>query len=193
MAYMGKGLGAIKEAAENSMSLLKLKSGESKVIRVLIPDEEIISVYEHTEQFSGRWKTVTCLGQADCPLCKAGRQAIFRSYIPVLDRDDGDRVKIFKASKTVGVQLSGLVDEYGPLRNRDYKILRNGDRFNTTYQFFPKDPTPVDFDKYDIPNIEEIVKPLSVEEIQNLMHGAEFTVETASDSAASGSDDGFPF
>jgi hypothetical protein len=167
---MGKGLGAIKEANEGSVHNLKIKNGESKVIRILTPPDEIISVWEHVEQLAGGWKTVTCLGKQDCPLCKAGKKASFKSYIAVLDRDD-NKVKIFKASKKVGVQLLGLLDEYGDLRARDFKIFRQGDKLDTTYQFFPRDPSAVNFDDYELPDIEEMVALKSKDEILELMAG----------------------
>lgn len=192
MAYMGKGLGAIKEAASGSTEMLKLKSGDSKVIRILTPTDEIISVWEHVEQLSGGWKTVTCLGKNECPLCKAGKKASFKSYIAVLDRDD-NKVKLLKASKKVGVQLLGLQEEYGDLRGRDFKIYRQGDKLDTSYQFFPRDPSPCDFDAYELPDIEAMVQPKTKEEILDLMAGG----MVSGDSADTGSDgisaDDYPF
>lgn len=171
MAFMAKGLGAIKKAADDSAQILKLKNGESKVIRILTPPEEIISVWEHVEQLGGSWKTVTCLGKDQCPLCKVGKKASFKSYIAVLDKDD-NKVKIMKASKKVGVQLLGLQEEYGDLRSRDFKLTRQGDGLDTTYQFFPRDKQAFDFSEYEdkLPNFENIVKPLSKEEILALMN-----------------------
>ena len=65
-----RGLGAVKEAAENSKRQLKIKSGESKILRILSSADDIISVYEHTDQIGGQWKTLTCLGPNTCPLCE---------------------------------------------------------------------------------------------------------------------------
>ena len=112
--YVGKGLGAIKEASKNSTSILSLKAGESTEIRIIQPLEELISVYEHTEKINGKWMNIRCLGKDICPLCKAGKYASFRTYIPVFDKKD-EKVKIFKASKTVGLAIVGLAEEYGDL------------------------------------------------------------------------------
>ncbi len=196
--YMGKGLGAIKDAGANA--ILKIKPNESKIIRILTPPDEIISVWEHVEQMGGGWQTVTCLGRTDCPLCKAGKKASFKSYIAVLDRED-DKVKILKASKKVGVQLVGLQEEYGNLRGRDFKISRTGEKLETTYQFFPRDPSEADFTKYELPNFEVMVTPLTAQAIRDLMAGGmvsdnEPDTQGNPDEGASNSDrgsDGFPF
>lgn len=162
----------MKEAMQKGTEQLRLKPGESRTVRILTPLEEIISVYEHTEQFDGRWKTVTCLGKNDCPLCHAGKRPSFRSYLVVLDRED-NRVKIFKASKKVGQTLVALVEEYGDLSDRDFRISRQGERLDTTYTFLPRDPRPFDISPYkeQIPNVEEMVQPLSREAILAMMDG----------------------
>lgn len=188
MAYVGRGLSAIREANENNLAYLKLKDGESTVIRILTPLDEIISVYEHTEEFNGNWRNLTCLGKDNCPLCKAGKKASFKSYITVFDKKDG-KVKIFKASKTVGGQLLNLVEEYGDLTKRDFKIKRDGEKLKTTYHFFARDPESFDASELDIPDIEELVAPKTPEEILAMMNEEvkDVDVDTVED------DDDYPF
>lgn len=196
MAYVGKGLGAIKDAMNSSADIVKIKNGESKVIRIVSQLEDIISVWEHVEQLSGGWHTVTCLGRADCPLCKAGKKASFRSYIVVADRDDNNKVKVLKASKKVGVQILGLVDEYGDIRARDFKMSRTGDKLDTTYQFFPRDRSDFDFDSVadSMPDIEAMIQPKSREDIIALMAGGVVSDNAEdTDSPISISDDDLPF
>ena len=167
--YQGKGLGAIIEANKNSATMLSLKDGESTEIRIITPVEELISVYEHTEKINDRWRNIRCLGKEHCPLCKAGKYASFRTYIPVFDRKD-EKVKIFKVSKTVGNQLVGLYEEYGDLTKRDFKILRRGEGRQTTYQFFPRDPSEFDASELELPDIEALIEPMSPEEIEALIN-----------------------
>ncbi len=188
MVYLGKGLGAIKEANENSTVTLRLKDGESTVIRIITPLDEVISIYEHTEKFGGRWKNVRCLGKDECPLCKAGKTASFKSYFVVYDHKD-KKVKIFKASKRVGKTILGLFEEYGDLTKRDFKILRQGEGTNTDYQFFARDPEPFNADELNIPDIEGIIEPLSAEEIVNLMQQKVSDVQPTDP----GADNDFPF
>jgi hypothetical protein len=167
--YVGKGLGAIKEASKNSTSMLRLKAGESTEIRIISPLEELISVYEHTEKINDRWRNIRCLGKDNCPLCKAGKYASFKTYIPVYDKKE-EKVKIFKASKTVGVTLVGLAEEYGDLTKRDFKVLRQGEGKQTTYQFFPRDPSEFDTSKLELPDIKPLIEPMSAEEIGALIN-----------------------
>jgi hypothetical protein len=187
-----KGYEAIKEAQNSSTPQLKLKDGESAVIRFLQKPEDIISVYEYTVQINGKWRTITALPKEECPLYAAGHKPSFKSYLVVLDRSD-DKVKIFKASKSVGRQLLGLIEEYGDITARDFKILRQGEKLNTTYQFFPKDKEEIDFEKYadQIPDLEEMLKPMSREQLVALMSGIDTVTNV--DEKSSDSDDGFPF
>jgi hypothetical protein len=170
MSQVFKGLNSIEEFFGKRTQYLTLKSGESKLIRFITPVDEIISIFEHSNQFAGHWRTVPCLGKEECPLCQAGERASLRLYTLVIDRED-DTIKLFKLSKTVGQQLKSLIEEYGDITKRDFKVYRQGEKTNTSYQFFPKDPTPVDLSKYDIPNLEELIKFYSKEEIEKMMDG----------------------
>lgn len=186
--YVGKGLGAIKEANRNGTSMLNLQSGEATEIRIIQPLEELVSIYEHFVQINDKGRSIRCLGKENCPLCKAGKYASFKTYIPVFDRKDG-KVKIFKASKTVGLQLVGLAEEYGDLTKRDFKILRQGEKLQTTYQFFPRDPSSFDTTDLEIPDIEPLIEPMSSEEIEALINQKVSDVEPTTPE----DDGGFPF
>lgn len=174
--YEGKGLDAIKEANKNSVSILKLKDGESTEIRIIQPLDELISVYEHTEKINGNWINVRCLGKDECPLCKAGKRASFKTYIPVYDFKD-KKVKILKASKRVGLTIVGLAEEYGDLTKRNFKILRQGEGNNTNYQFFPRDPSEFDMSEIELPDISAFIEPKTPEEIENLINQKAYDVE----------------
>jgi hypothetical protein len=189
---MIKGLSAMKEAMGKSMEYIKLKSGESKVLRIAVPADELIGVWEHTEQFGGQWRTVTCLGKNECPLCQAGKRASFKAYIPVIDRAD-DKVKIFKASKETVKLILGLVEEYGDITARDFKVVRQGEKLDTTYQFFARDPKDEDFSGYEIPNIEERVEPMTREAILALMEGGATAANAGANPVGGEGDDDYPF
>jgi hypothetical protein len=182
MAGIVRGFDAMKDFMQKGMEYIKMKSGESLVIRIAVSKEDIMGVYEHFVKTEGQQQTVTCLGKGVCPLCKSGNQASFKAYLPVLINTVSgyeEKVKIFKASKEVTKLVMGLVEEYGDLRSRDYKITRNGDGLKTTYQFFPRDPSVVDLTKYEIPNIEEIIQPKPVEEVQAIVSGGITETTTA--------------
>jgi len=195
MIFMMKGLQAIKENFEKSIEYVKLKSGESIRIRIAVPADEIIGVYEHTEQIGGQWKTLTCLGKNICPLCQAGKRAAFKAYIPVIDIGT-DKVKIFKASKETIRTILGLVEEYGDLTKHDFKVVRQGDGLDTTYQFFIQaKPADIDLSQYEIPNIEEKVTPMTREEILALLEGGASAAESIAkgEKPVDDSDDDYPF
>jgi hypothetical protein len=164
-----KGLDSISEFFGKKTQYFRLKSGESRLIRFITPVEEIVSIFEHSEQLAGGWKNIPCLGK-ECPLCEVGQKPSLRSYALIIDRED-DTVKVFKMSKTVAQQLISLIQEYGDITKRDFKVYRQGEKTNTSYQFFPKDPAPVDLSKYDIPKLEDIIRFYSKEEIEDLMDG----------------------
>lgn len=172
MSGIVQGLGAIGENMGSDAINFKLEDGKSAVIRFVTKPENMVGVWEHVEQINGNWKTVTCLGKANCPLCKAGKKASFKTYAVIAERSDGDRLKIYKASKTVTKQLIGLVEEYADITARDFKLTRTGQKFDTTYQFFPRDPQPFNFNVDDMPNLQELVAPLPASEIQAMLDGA---------------------
>ncbi len=187
-----KGIDAIKSAVENSnngVPYLKFKANEAKVIRFLQPVEELISVYEHVEEFKIGWRTITCIRKENgCPLCKAAFNPIFHTYIPLIDKSDQNKVKIFKVGVKVGDQFMGLIKEYGDITKRDFKILKTGEKLKTQYHFFAKDPSPEDWSKVEIPDIEKLVQPKSISEIESILAGG---VTAGNNDAYENSDDGF--
>ena len=187
---MIKGLQNIKQILSKSTEYFKLKDGESALIQFAVSPDEMIAQYEHVEFLGGQWRVIPCLGQKECPLCQAGKRASFRVYVPILDIGQ-DKIKIFKASKETARLIVGLYEEYqNEFNERIFKIVRNGDKLNTTYQFFPKEKSTIDLSKYEIPSIEQLIKPMTREEIEMLLEqdGA-LTVTEANENG----EDDFPF
>ena len=177
---------AMQEAMKSSASFLKLDNNKSAVIRILVPVSEIAANYEHTEQFGGNWKTVSCPGKATCPICASGKYSSFKAYIPVFDRTD-NKVKIFKASKKTFKKLLVIVEEYGDVTKRDFKVVRSGEKLETTYEFFPRDVEEFDFEDIELPDIDSMTTPSTREQILALMNSG---VEVG---GGSDSDDDLPF
>jgi len=190
MAIM-KGFTAIKEEQKKGIPTLKLKDGEGAVIRFIQDPSEIISVYEYTEQIGGRWVTFTAPEYNEDPMRAMGKKPSFKTYFLVADRSDEDRVKIFKASKTVGGAITGLLEEYGDLRDRDFKIVRQGEKLKTTYQFFPKDKSKFELSEdVELPNLEEMLTPKTREEILAIMNS---DYSEANEGGSESKDSDFPF
>ncbi|WMT39259.1 hypothetical protein RE628_17560 [Paenibacillus sp. D2_2] len=200
MAFQ-KGLGAIRDAAKNSITMLKIKPNESAVVRILTPAEEIISVWEYTMEINSQWHTITALLKSEDPLQGSGLKPSFKSYLEVFDYTD-KKVKILKASKTMGIQLLGLIEEYGDLTKRDFKIARRGEKMNTAYQFFARAPQAFT-EKVERLDIEALIEyqTLTRNSIMNLMSGMDKVTDAPSgDAANSGNQSGsskntddFPF
>lgn len=193
-----KGLGAIRDAANNSTTMLKIKPNESVVVRILTPANEIISVWEYTLEINGQWQTITALPRNEDPLQGTGHKPSFKSYLEVYDYTD-KKVKILKASKTMGTQLLGLIEEYGDLTKRDFKIARQGEKLQTTYQFFARDPHPFT-EKVERLDIEALIESqtLTADAIRNLMGGiGQVSDAPSGDAGNSGgsknNNDDFPF
>lgn len=188
---MIKGFANIKDILTKQQNeIFKIKPGETKLIRIITPLDQMISIYEHMEQFGGAWRVIPCLGKDECPLCQHGQRASLKIYFLVIDRSD-NKIKLFKASKTVGLQLVGLVEEYGDITKFDLKIKRQGEKQNTTYQFFPQKESEVDLSEYgEIPEIESFIRMYTKEEILKLMEASSLEVE---DNFNATSDDDFPF
>ncbi|WP_426455413.1 hypothetical protein ACP26L_36055 (plasmid) [Paenibacillus sp. S-38] len=151
--------------------MLKITPNKAVVIRFATPTDEVVSVYEHSIQIGGKWRTFRCLGKQNCPLCAAGEKGKFQAYLAVIERPE-NKVKYWKVSMTVARQLVALTEEYGDLTGRDYKVYRQGEKLSTVYQFFPQDKTEEDFSQYDLPNFSDIVpQPRSREDIIAAVRG----------------------
>ena len=193
---MIKGFNELKKVMEKSAVTLKMKSGESKILRLLVPSEEISSAYEHVIQINGGWRTIECLGRKECPLCKSGLTASLKAYIPVLDKTEG-KVKIFKASKDVVKSLIAFEseEEYKDLTKFDLKCIRQGEGLNTKYTFIIKEKTNEDLSKYReaIPDIHSFLETLTKEEIQALLNEAHTSSTVNEPSNNSNDETNYPF
>ncbi|MDM5335705.1 hypothetical protein QUF84_00140 [Fictibacillus enclensis] len=89
---IAKGLGAIADVNKGGANYLKLKDGESTVIRFIQNPEDIVSEWEYSIQVNGMWRNVTALPKDECLLFAAGKRAGFKSYLIVHDQAD-DKVK----------------------------------------------------------------------------------------------------
>lgn len=185
-----RGISEIEKFFGNRVQYFRIKSGESRIIRFITPPDKLFAVFEHTEQIGGHWKNIPCIGE-NCPLCAENNRPSLKIYSFIIDRED-NTVKVFKMSKTVAQQIPSMVEEYGDITKRDFKVYRQGEKLNTVYQFFPKDPTPLDISKFEIPNFEDVIKSYSKEEIENLLNGTEMqNIDNISNNIAQNSD--FPF
>ena len=108
-------------------------------------DFPIYEVHKVDVDGSGRDRSVLCKGES-CELCKAGSKPSLRMYLQMVNIDEDNQVQLWERGITDIKQMLGLTGEYGDLTQRDIKIKRCGAKGNmkTTYQFFPKDKSPMD-------------------------------------------------
>lgn len=193
-----RGLGGLKDelnrSGGGSFGWFKLQGhGAVAEVRFLFGDENdpnLIAVWEHS--LPGRTQApynVTCLGPETCPLCAQGKRRSLQVYIPLWNYEVGEQmrkgdqdarpIEIWKRGKRDINNILGLIQEYGPMKERDYKIQRHGTKMeNTSYQMFPRDKTPFAYADYvneHLPGIIEgvlnMVAKKTPEEITILMNG----------------------
>ncbi len=109
--------------------------GKTTEVRVRILDEEAIGTWRH---WLGR-RPYNCPGFDICPVCKARKQASkddpdnyknefkldYRYFLNVLYYDpEGNAVKIWSLTSTVGRKLKVFEEKYGDMRNYDISIRK---------------------------------------------------------------------
>lgn len=163
--------------------------GSSARVRFLHTDENdpnLIAVYEHTLDRSKPPYNVTCLGRENgCPLCEQGDKPSLKVYFLLWNYDatpdkDGNvrHIQVWKRGSRDVQNILGLIQEYGNLNSRDYKIVRQGTTMqNTSYQFFARDKSDFEFSD-DVSNLDPIVEavirlvePKTRDEIITLANG----------------------
>ena len=111
-------------------------------------DFPIYEVHKLDVDGSGKERTVLCKGE-QCEICRSGNKPSLRMFLQMVNLDEQDkdkRVQLWERGLTDIKQLLGLTSEYGDLTQRDIKIRRSGAKgsMKTTYQFFPKDKSPME-------------------------------------------------
>ena len=165
-----QGIEAIKEGNKRSSSgdskFLKLTDGESATIRFLQELDSsgtnysedrglAVGIYEHInpKDFSQSFlctkeATGKCLGCEKQPIDKKWRPR-GRLLVNVLlrgGRGEDNKVKILATSitnKGLTPQLVEFAEEYKTLCDRDYKMKRTGEGFDTVYTLMPRDIAPL--------------------------------------------------
>lgn len=147
--------------------------GDSAVVRLLHKGETgtdaasgepeydfpIFEVHKLDVDGSGRDRTVLCKGEG-CELCKSGNKPSLRMFLQMVNLDEKDKdkqVQLWERGLTDIKQMIGLTSEYGDLTKRNIKIVRSGSKgsLKTTYQYFPKDPSPM-----EVPEAQKLVGSL---------------------------------
>lgn len=141
---------------QNQVGFFQLKNdGDTAIVRIMhdsIEDFDLLSV--HTLQMGNKYRKVNCLRSSpydpieNCPFCEISKPVSGRFFVHLLqyDRDAQGNLVIKpviwdRAKSQFAPKLKSLIEEYGPLSQRLFKIKRTGaaGATNTTYDLIPCD------------------------------------------------------
>lgn len=163
--------------------LLKGKTGTDELGNPTY-DLPVYEVHQNIE-IDGYNRDVNCLGDG-CPYCLDGDHPSLKVYIPIKPATVAEKdpvIQVWKRGLGDIKKILSLIEEYGELNARDWKIKRIGKKGNTktTYEFYPKDKEVI-----DLPETPEIlgkkswfVLDLTAEEMVQAKNG-NFTLKTDS-------------
>jgi hypothetical protein len=183
-------------SGEQKTEFVQFPSAGTVQLRIL--DDEPISRWKHWMPMAnaGKGLSVTCIGKG-CPVCAKIAEAkktkaktpfgstkshmlnvLTRSFTPQGSQTPQaiNKVQILDKGNKVFEGLLTIMQQMGDLKNYDVKIVQTGEGFgNINYTILPTFPpaplTPEEaaLQRYDI---SEITKPLTAEQITQLMNGA---------------------
>lgn len=128
--------------------------GDSAIVRILHDDIASLTAHTvHSVSVDGRKRNVNCFrnpGQPSevCPFCEAGYNVYTKFYVKMIQytQDTSGNIVanpvIWDRSAAYVRILKNLIDEYGPLSDCIFKIVRNGAAgdMGTTYSIFYGNP-----------------------------------------------------
>lgn len=133
------GVARTNSNARPLVSYFSLKNDKDQAtVRILVDsldDLEIIGL--HRVKMGNRTRSVSCMREptdpvANCPFCDAGNALNYRVFIPLLEYtkdDQGNTIaipRVWERAASYINTLSDLIDNYGPLSDNIFKIVRNG-------------------------------------------------------------------
>lgn len=158
---------------DNSVKFFSLKNNNDfATVRILYsnPSEfKIVSL--HKIKVNNRTISVNCLREYNdsidtCPLCKSGNNSQLRFYIPMIqytEREDKivKELVIWERPLSYAKKLKSLIDEYGPLNESIFRIVRCGEAgdIKTTYEMLYGRPSLYQSTEYELDGrLNEIAK-----------------------------------
>lgn len=153
---------------QNQVGFFQLKNdGDTAIVRIMhdsIEDFDLLSV--HTIQMgANKYRKVNCLRNSpyepieNCPFCEVNKPVSGRFFVHLLqyDKDAQGNVVVKpvvwdRAKSQFAPKLKSLIEEYGPLSQRLFKVKRTGaaGATNTTYDLIPCDKEIFNDNNYPI-------------------------------------------
>ena len=120
---------------------------DQAVVRIMVDSPEQLKIMAiHRVTVGGRLRAVNCMRDPKdpvdaCPFCAADKRLEYRVYIPLIEytRDDQGKIvpraRMWERSALYADTITNLINNYGPLSDNIFKIVRNGEAGskNTTY------------------------------------------------------------
>lgn len=120
---------------------------DQAVVRIMVDSPEQLKIMAiHRVTVGGRLRAVNCMRDPKdpvdaCPFCTADKRLEYRVYIPLIEytRDDQGKIvpraRMWERSALYADTITNLINNYGPLSDNIFKIVRNGEAGskNTTY------------------------------------------------------------
>lgn len=125
----------VKKGNGNQGEFTKVEEGKPVLVHLLGDDPK-----KHVEHWKAN-KSLKCLGEKDCPECKAGTKARLQYSIPVFNLTT-NRQEILKKGRTIFMVFLETKDAYdGNLGNVDFKISVKGSNLSAEYTVIPVVPS----------------------------------------------------
>ena len=167
---------AVDKYASSTADYFSLKDdGAQARVRFNHGDDKDLDIYvvHKVKLPTGKDKYIECHGSdgKPCELCKAGLKPQVRIFLTLKDQRDG-KLKIWDRGKTEIATILGLITRYGKLDSREFDVERHGKKGDTqtTYQFFPCDPSTSDLKpREDICGVGKFIDTKTTEELKVLL------------------------
>lgn len=175
---------------------------DEALVRIMHDTPESFDIVAcHPMKINGKFRKVNCLRAPkdpveNCPFCDAGIQLQYRFYIHLVEytKDEKGQIiatpKVWERATNYVDTFNNLINNYGPLSNQLFKIVRNGKAgsMETTYDIFYVPPMQIDPNSLDrCDEVFKTYKALGSAVIDTDYNGAikMLNPETESTSAAS--------
>lgn len=159
----------VQSGNDSSVGFFSLKNdGNEAIVRLMCDSTADFDIVATHPVGTGRdFRQVNCIRNPhepmeNCPFCAAGmkiQQSIYIRMIEYVVNEQGQieaQPKVWQRGITYATKLKSFIDNYGPLSNMLFKIVRHGAAGDqkTTYDLIPA-PNPQIYNDVNYPKVED--------------------------------------
>lgn len=163
---------------------------ETATVRFLYENEEQLDLYAvHEVDLAGRKRYVGCLNTSDCPFCQAGNKPKARLFLQLIDSRD-EKIKVWERGAKFFSVISGLINRYGTLIDREFDVERQGAKGDqqTQYLLYPLEQDGMTmaklkkagFERQVLEGPDELILTKTEEEMKYFIENSVFPVSARS-------------